>query len=67
MRKTTLINEVRQLLNPSPTNVEVFREVVRNEANPLDVYQYKGKVLTREQCRKVPARMHIFIVRRIVA
>lgn len=55
--KTTLINEVWQLIDPRPA-VKIFRGVGG------DLYSHEGKQLTRAQCEKIDCKLKIFVERK---
>lgn len=58
--KTHLINEVRNLLsaNNAPP-VLVFRTIDDDNT----AFEHKGAVYTKQQCRSIPCRMRIIVIR----
>lgn len=69
-RKAELINQIKSILDPRPTNTEIFTsqrvyepgETVRD----TDLFKWvgergTGEDLSKMECEKIPAAKHLFI------
>lgn len=65
-RKQRKIDSIIRLLNPQPTNIEVFRQVAITAELPKDqqLFTWNEQTMTRKDCSKVPAGLSIFVLRK---
>jgi len=63
-RKQELIEQILNVVDPKPQNVEVFRRDDDTDHLPRDeqVFDWNGKWLTGAECEKIPAKMRIYVL-----
>lgn len=66
--KAILIDQIKKLLDPRPDWL-TFRHIDFDDygkiSDPAGLFEHKGQKLTRDQCMRIPAKKHIFLMRHI--